>query len=115
MSYSNSAYAYDTAAQDIQLGEFDSAVIGYQRKWNPILRSTFAIGGVQYKDDNTYANSNLTNTSYNKEIYNALVNLIWNPVKNIDLGAEYTYGQRKTFADDKGDYSRINLLAKYNF
>ncbi|WP_228272731.1 DcaP family trimeric outer membrane transporter, partial [Acinetobacter sp. TUM15366] len=29
--------------------------------------------------------------------------------------AEYTYGQRKTFADDKGDYSRINLLAKYNF
>lgn len=115
LSYSNSAYAYDTTTQDINLGEFDSAVIGYQRKWSPILRSTFAIGGIQYKDDNVYANSNLTNTSYNKEIYNALVNLIWNPVKNIDLGAEYTYGQRETFAGDKGDYSRINLLAKYNF
>jgi len=76
LSYSNSAYAYDTVSQDINLGEFDSAVIGYQRKWNPILRSTFAIGGVQYKDDSTYANTNLNNTSYNKEIYNALVNLI---------------------------------------
>ncbi len=113
--YSNSAYAYDTTTQDINLGEFDSAVIGYQRKWSPILRSTFAIGGIQYKDDNIYANSNLTSTSYNKEIYNALVNLIWNPVKSIDLGAEYTYGQRETFAGDKGDYSRINLLAKYSF
>ncbi len=49
--YSNSAYAYDTTTQDINLGEFDSAVIGYQRKWSPILRSTFAIGGIQYKDD----------------------------------------------------------------
>ncbi len=44
-----------------------------------------------------YANSNLTSTSYNKEIYNALVNLIWNPVKSIDLGADITTGQRENF------------------
>ncbi|MEO3700128.1 DcaP family trimeric outer membrane transporter [Acinetobacter ursingii] len=60
----------------------------------------------------TYAENN---QSYNKTLYNAIANIIYTPVKNVDLGAEYTYGQRETFAGDKGDLSRINFLTRYSF
>ena len=97
---------------NIYLNEFDTAQIGYQRKWAPQWRSTFSLAGMKFKDDNAYARNN---PSYNKTLYNAIANLIWSPVNNVDLGAEYTYGQRKTFAGDKGDMNRLNLMARYSF
>lgn len=110
----NSSYTSSLVNGDynIYLNEFDTAQIGYQRKWAPQWRSTFSLAGMKFKDDNAYARNN---QSYNKTLYNAIANLIWSPVNNVDLGAEYTYGQRKTFAGDKGDISRLNLMARYSF
>ncbi|ENX48919.1 hypothetical protein F943_01312 [Acinetobacter ursingii NIPH 706] len=101
-----------TTDYDIHNNEFDTAQIGYQRNWSPKLRSAFSLAGMWFKDDNTYAENN---QSYNKTLYNAIANIIYTPVKNVDLGAEYTYGQRETFAGDKGDLSRINFLTRYSF
>lgn len=110
----NSAYTTTLSNGDynIYLSEFDTAQVGYQRKWNSQWRSTFSVAGMKFKDDNAYARANQSN---NKTLYNAIANIIWSPVKNLDLGAEYTNGQRKTFAGDKGDINRVNLMAKYSF
>lgn len=119
--YGNSAYvAYQnnaTAAANatdlsIYESEFNSGLIGYSHKWSPKVRSTLAAGAIWYKDDNAFAERAPT---LNKQLYNVIVNSFYTPTKNVDLGVEYTYGQRKTFQDQEGDYSRLNLMAKYSF
>lgn len=128
MLFQNPAYvAYQnatTAATDVSIyeSESDSALIGYSHKWSPKFRSTVAAGAIWYKNSNDYADFAKTNNSatLNKSLYNVIVNSFYSPVKDVDLGVEYTYGQRETFAktagtDNKGDYSRVNLMARYNF
>ncbi|MEQ1104949.1 DcaP family trimeric outer membrane transporter [Acinetobacter ursingii] len=135
--YGNSAYAaYQNNpvnaanATDLSIheSEFNSGLIGYSRTWSPKLRSTIAAGGIWYKDDNGYADfasraatTAATRDGLNKTLYNIIVNSFYSPTKAIDLGVEYTYGQRKIFEQldpnksDDGDYSRLNLMAKYSF
>lgn len=121
MLFQNPAYvAYQNAAHtdlSIYESESDSGLIGYSHKWSPKWRSTLAAGAIWYKNDNSYAANAPT---LNKSLYNIIVNSFYSPVKDVDLGVEYTYGQRETFAktagtDNKGDYSRVNLMARYNF
>ena len=97
---------------NMELSEFDALQLGYQRKWKTQLRSAFSLAALQYKDDGIYA---VNHPDYNKTLFNAITNLIYSPAKSIDLGLEYTYGKRKTFAGDEGKLSRVNFLARYNF
>ncbi len=48
-------------------------------------------------------------------MYQLHAGLIYNPVKNVDLGAEYIWGERETLAGEKGSMSRFNLMARYTF
>jgi hypothetical protein len=36
-------------------------------------------------------------------------------VKEVDLGGEWIYGSRRTFADGTGTLSRFDLMARYSF
>ena len=116
--YTNPAYAVVAQGSDnydLYESEYGTALLGYGHKWNNQWRSTLAAGALWYKGDNKYAQVNEIKSEYNKSLYNVILNTFYTPVKSIDLGAEYTYGQRKTFTDQKGDYSRLNLMARYNF
>ncbi|MFW1925573.1 DcaP family trimeric outer membrane transporter [Acinetobacter ursingii] len=129
--YGNPAYVASSntdGSLNISESEFNSGLIGYSRTWSPKLRSTIAAGGIWYKDDNGYADfasraatTAATRDGLNKTLYNIIVNSFYSPTKAIDLGVEYTYGQRKIFEQldpnksDDGDYSRLNLMAKYSF
>lgn len=123
--YTNTAYIATRNGTDINIyeSEYDTGLLGYSHKWSPKWRSTVAAGAIWYKNNNDYADYAKTvgSTSLNKKLYNIIVNSFYSPVKNVDLGVEYTYGQRETFAsktattDNQGDYSRVNLMAKYSF
>lgn len=95
-------------------------VVGYQYKASDTLRSNFVLGW-QKNENNAYTEFALANGlgsgqyGINKSLYQVHAGLIYNPVKNVDLGAEYIYGQRKTLAGEKGDLSRFNLMARYTF
>lgn len=124
MLFSNPAYIASQTGADLSIleSESDSGLIGYSHKWSPKFRSTVAAGAIWYKNSNGYADYAKTNnsTTLNKSLYNVIVNSFYSPVKDVDLGVEYTYGQRETFVkvpgtDNKGDYSRVNLMARYNF
>ncbi|PVZ90347.1 DcaP-like protein [Serratia sp. S1B] len=120
MFFSNDAYVASRVGTDLSISEseFDSGLLGYSHKWSPKFRSTVAAGAIWYKNDSTFAK---LAPSQNKNLYNIIVNSFYTPVKDVDLGVEYTYGQRETFAsstattDNKGDYSRVGLMARYNF
>lgn len=43
------------------------------------------------------------------------VNLFYSPVKLLDLGIEYRYGQRKLLNGDKGSLNRVQVVAKHAF
>lgn len=112
--------SYDPATNDILLEKALGVVVGYQYKASDILRVN-AVLGWQKNYDNAYtafARANGLDSGQfgvNRRVYQAHLGFIYNPIKNVDLGAEYVFGQRKTLSGEKGDLSRLNLSAKYNF
>ncbi len=112
--------AYDAGTNSILLEKVLGIVVGYQYKASDTLRANFVLGA-QRNYDNEYtafAQANgLDSGQYgiNRRIYQAHVGFIYNPIKNVDLGAEYIFGQRETLSGEKGDMSRVNLSGKYYF
>lgn len=105
---------------DILLEKALGIVVGYQYKASDVLRANFVLGW-QRNSDNAYTEFARTNGldvgqyGINRRIYQGHVGFIYNPIKNVDFGAEYIFGQRETLAGEKGDLSRVNLSAKYYF
>ncbi len=48
----------------------------------------------------------------NKELQQAWLNIIYSPVKPIELGLEYVDGKRETFAGKTFNDDRVGLMAK---
>ncbi|MNE22783.1 hypothetical protein D3C80_1160090 [compost metagenome] len=65
--------------------------------------------------DNHFADLVRNDLTQNKELKEGWINLFYNPVKPINLGVEYMYGERKTFTDQKGIDNRVNFTAIYDF
>lgn len=109
---SNSAYVVDPVNNSVEQNEFNAVQVGATYKISPKLRSTLAYGA-HFADDGTdYAR---LNTAANEEVQQAWINLIYSPVKPIDLGIEYLNGKRDTFAGQSFKDNRVGLMAKYNF
>lgn len=92
--------------------EFDSLLLGYSRKWSSKWRSTFAASKIWYNDSNAFAKAA---PSANKEMYNLSFSTFYTPVKSVDLGVEYAYGERQTFSLLDGEYSRLGFMMRYTF
>ncbi|RZH01935.1 DcaP family trimeric outer membrane transporter [Acinetobacter pittii] len=107
---SNSAYTL--VNDNIEQNEFVAVQVGGTYKILPNLRATLAYGA-QFADDGTdYAKAY---TAGNEKVQQAWLNVIYTPVKPIDLGIEYVNGKRETFAGDDYKDNRVGLMAKYSF
>lgn len=51
----------------------------------------------------------------NRTLGQLFINLIYTPLKNVELGGELIYGKRKTFDGDTGTMSRLDLMGRYSF
>ena len=119
LNYIEGAFV-DEASNRILMERAVGITAGYQYKASDTLRSNVVLGWQEnYSNDYTrFAVANgLDSGQYgiNKSMYQLHTGVIYNPVKNVDLGAEYIWGQRKTLAGEKGDLSRFNLMARYTF
>jgi hypothetical protein len=81
----------------------------YQHYWSPALRSSATLGFMQV--DNTDFQSDHT---YHKSTYSA-VNLIWNPVGTLDVGAEFLYGWVTEKSGAHASEPRIQITGRYTF
>jgi hypothetical protein len=94
-------------------------VLGYQRKVSETFRMNFVLG-TQKTFNNDYTEYALANGfgggqyGTNRYVTQAHIGGIWNPIKPVDVGLEYIWGKRETLLGEKGDMSRINLMARYN-
>ncbi len=108
---SNTAYVLD-GTNDIEQNEAIGVQVGGTYKISPKLRTTLAYGAVFADDGTEYAS---LNTSGNEKVQQAWANLIYTPVKPVDLGVEYVNGKRETFAGQSFKDNRVGLMAKYHF
>lgn len=88
---------------------------GYTHNWSDSYRSTLAVGYLKTLSGEYVDYQLVGKNNPNKSLTQAHLNLFWTPAKNVDVGAEYIWGVRKTFRDDKGELSRINLLSRFSF
>ena len=104
--YGSNGYAIDATSGDITFDKNQGLVLGYTRTFNEQLRGSLVLG---FNRGKTAAAVD------NKTIGQLFVNLIYSPIKNVELGGELIYGQRKTFDGDKGTLSRFDLMGRYSF
>lgn len=108
---SNTAYALN-ADGDIEQNQFHAVQVGATYKFSPKLRTTLGYGALFADDGNDYAK---LNAAGNEKVQQTWLNLIYSPVKPIDLGLEYVNGERETFKGDDFKDHRFGLMARYSF
>lgn len=104
--YTNGNERYSVDGNDIDLKEFDAFTLGATLKITPKLRSTLGYGAVFFDD---------AVGEENDELQQGWLNVMYNPVQPITLGAEYVYGERETADGQTGKDNRIGVMARYNF
>ena len=111
---------YDAANNKILKEKTLGLVLGYQIKPSTTLRYNLGFG-IQRHYDNEYTSFARANGldsgrfGINRQVWQAHLGFIWNPVKGVDIGTEYIFGRRKTLAGESGEMSRLDFSAKYYF
>lgn len=95
---------------ELDMVEVMGALVGAQYKWTDSIRSNVSLHGVRLNYPSyvrnfsgcigTTATSSAVCDGINRDIWATAVNLIWSPVKPIDLGIEYTHVERTLQAQD---------------
>jgi len=103
--YGSNGYAIDGAGA-ITFDKNQGLVLGYARTFSDQLRGTLVYGLNKGKTAQAVDNRSLGQL---------FVNLIYTPIKNVELGAEVILGKRKTFAGDTGTMQRLDFMGRYSF
>jgi len=104
--YGSNGYAIDATTGAITFDKNQGLVLGYAKTFSDRLRGTVTLG---------FNRGDTAQAVDNKTLSQLFVNLIYSPIKNVELGAEYIHGQRKTFTPETGTMSRFDLMARYSF
>jgi hypothetical protein len=108
------AYVFDDNNK-MRANQFDAISVGLTQKITSKIRSTLGFGYMKADDNNSFAQLVRNDETQNSELKEGWINLFYNPVKPVNFGLEYMYGERKTFNDKKGIDNRLNFTAIYDF
>jgi len=103
--YGSNGYAIDGAGA-ITFDKNQGLVLGYARTFSDQLRGTVVYGMNKGKTAQAVDNRSLNQFFFN---------LIYSPIKNVELGGELILGKRKTFAGDTGTMQRLDFMGRYSF
>jgi hypothetical protein len=81
----------------------------YQHYWTPSMRSSATVGHVKVQNTDFQPPDTYHNSTYSG------INLIWNPVGSLDVGAEFVYGWVEDKSGASADAPRFRITARYNF
>ncbi len=104
--YGSNGYFTDAAGQ-IDFDKNKGLVLGYARTFSDRLRGNAAFGMNRGKAADGFFD--------NRTLQQLFVNLIYSPMKNVELGGEVILGERKTFAGEIGRMQRVDLMGRYSF
>ena len=104
--YGSNGYTINATSGDITFDRNQGLVLGYARTFTSQWRGSALLGLNRGRSAQAVDNKTLSQF---------FANLIYSPIKNVELGGEYIYGKRKTFTGDSGTLSRIDLMGRYSF
>jgi hypothetical protein len=109
------AFQFVTAAvpdEDNDLTTINSynGYIAYLHYWNDRFRSS--VNGSYFMAEN---DTELTGDEVNKTAFSVSANLIYQPAPEFLMGIEMMYGYRELENEVNGDFTRLQLSAKYLF
>jgi hypothetical protein len=104
--YGSNGYAIDATTGAITFDKNQGLVVGYAKTFSDQVRGSLVYGMNRGKTAQAVDNRTLSQF---------FANVIYAPIKNVELGAEYIYGQRKTFTPETGKMSRFDLMGRYSF
>ncbi|HVH75225.1 MAG TPA: hypothetical protein VM755_09950, partial [Stellaceae bacterium] len=81
--------------------------VNYAHYWLPNLRSTVVYGYQGQDVPSGLIGPGMALGVVNRAVWNATANLIWSPVAFVNIGLEYTYGQRETEGGARGNMQVI--------
>jgi len=81
----------------------------FQHWWTDSLRSNTVFGGVNVDNKSGQTDDSLDRTLY------AAGNLVWSPLKQVDMGVEYLWGERRNKNDKSATASRVQATTKFKF
>jgi hypothetical protein len=100
---------YVDAAGELHLARQTSGYVAYRHFWSPTLRSTLEISAANSAPPpDTFHGINKADRSQH-------LNLIWRPVANFDVGAEFIHARRVVTGGDEGTLNRLQFSAQYTF
>jgi hypothetical protein len=104
--YGANGYAMAADSGAITFDRNRGLVLGYAHFFNDKLRANASLG---------ITRGNSAQAADNRSLEEVFFNLIYSPIKNIDLGGEWVVGERKTFDGQTGSLSRLGLMGRYSF
>ncbi|MES9861181.1 MAG: porin, partial [Candidatus Thiodiazotropha sp. 4PDIVS1] len=99
----------DPSNGDLETVESLAGFVAYRHMWNSQWRSNLILSLVEVDNPSSAPDS------LNESANSIQVNLMYNPVKQITLGAMFLHGQLEKEGGDDGDLDRIQFAAKYAF
>lgn len=100
-----------TGAGELEQVEVLAGFIAFRIGFTEKLRTNI-MGSFQDVD---YPSNGIAPGGANELARSVAINLFYSPVKPLDLGIEYRYGQRKVLSGDKGSLNRVQVVAKHAF
>ena len=103
------AQTIQTANSELDTIGVWSSFGGLQHFWTEKFRSNLTYGHVSADNPASMPNDALDSTTY------ASANLIWNPIKQLTLGAEYLWGRRENVDGASGTSNRLLFSSQFVF
>lgn len=108
LDYGGYDLEYNNSGSKLEALPAMGAYFAYQRQWKPSLRSTATFGFDRVQ--NTVPQPA---NAFSKSYYTS-GNLIWNPVGNLNIGAEFLHGWQVLKDNSKASANRIQFSIKYD-
>ena len=100
---------YNPNTNSMVLKAISGGFINYSFRYNPALVVSVISGISQIESEEFEQGDTFKSSNY----YGA--NILYNPIQTIGLGIEATTGSRKNIDNQKGNATRISILAKFDF
>ncbi len=99
---------YNSATKKLEKPRVLGAYGAYQHWWTENLRSTFMGSYARF------FNRSIESSIALKDVLHTSANLIYSPLRPLDVGFEYTWGQRKNKSGQTGHANRLMFSAKWS-
>ena len=84
---------------------------GYRHFWADQFRSSFNVSGIEVDNDRGLAGERLRR----RRLFGVSANLLWSPIPEVTLGAEYMLAWREIETGVSGRFDRLQFSAAYDF